>query len=267
MARGGKRGGKKGGKRGARLRRAPGMLKGDCAQVTVNYGSLALVSNQAYGAYSFSLSNSARAKTVAQAYQYYRITKVIVKIKPRYDTFAGTGATSLSVPTVYWMIDRSYQFAGNTSVDVIKSVGAKPHRLDDKQLTFSFVPSITQMDISAPSGTPFPPSGGQTGPQIQAGKYTLRPWLPTNGNAFTSLGTATWVASTVDHCGFVIGIDQANVTATTTPVCDVEFVVEYEFKKRLWEAPPSDTRIKLINLDSMTLEDPPEPPAPLSVAS
>lgn len=252
--------------RARRVPRSPGMLKADCAQTTVNYGALSLVSNQVYGAYSFSLSNNVRASTVAQAYQYYRIARVNVKIKPLYDTFTATGATSLSVPTVYWMIDRSYQFAGNTTISVLKSSGAKPHRLDDKQLTFSFIPSITAMDVSAPSTTAFPPSAGQTGPVVQAGRYSLRPWLPTNGNAFTSLGTATWIANTIDHGGFVIGIEQANVVSTTTPVCEIEFVVEFEFKKRLWSTAPSDSRVKTLNLDEMTIEDPPEPvnPTPLT---
>lgn len=228
-----------------------GLVKGDVAQTTVNLGSVLLAANQTYAAYNFSLSNSDRAKQVAQAYQYYRIRSVGIKIKPLYDTYSAGSAVGL--PNMYMMYDKSRIFQPSVSIAALKSAGCKPRRLDDKNLTFSFAPAVNVLDISSAATSPGSP------PTLQPGAYKVSPWLPTNANANVSLGTAPWTANSVDHAGFVIAIEQWGATTQSAPLVSVEFTVEYEFKKRLWTVAPSDNRAVFINLDSMTLEDPNEP--------
>ena len=60
--------------------------------------------NNIYTAYNISLSTSTRAIKVAEAYQEYRITKLVFKFKPTQDTYMG--ATTGSIPYLHALIDR-----------------------------------------------------------------------------------------------------------------------------------------------------------------
>ena len=60
--------------------------------------------NNIYTAYNISLSTSTRAIKVAEAYQEYRITKLVFKFKPTQDIYMG--ATTGSIPYLHALIDR-----------------------------------------------------------------------------------------------------------------------------------------------------------------
>jgi len=233
------------------FRRKYGLVKGDVAQVTANLGSLNLGANGTYGAYNFSLSNSDRAKAVAQAYQFYRIRRVTVTVKPLYDTFTSGGTAA--VPHYYHMVDRARNFQLAASLNTLKSAGAKPRRIDDKTFSYSFAPAVSVMDISSPS------TGTGVLPGLQPGQYRISPWLPTNANANQNIGLPAWTPNSVDHAGILMAIEQWGTVTQTGPVCNVEFTVEYEFKKRLWsQAPSEEVTPNDIDLDTMAIVVPPE---------
>lgn len=226
---------------------------GDMARVSVTLGQFQLFSNQTFGAYNFALSNSDRAKQVAQAYQFYRIRRVTMKVKPLYDTYMGTSG-GIGVPNFYYMLDKARIFPAGVNLLALKSAGAKPHRLDDKTLTVSWAPAVT--NVSVVSASP----GVGTLPQLGPSTYKVSPWISTNANSQVTLGTAPWAANSVDHAGIVLAAEQLGQgVSQTQPVMAIEFVVDFEFKKRLWEPAVSDERIKYLNLDSLAIEDPEEP--------
>ena len=97
------------------------------------------VSHQMYSLYNLNLTQFQRALTVAKGYQYFRIKRVDFKVLPMYDTFDANGATR--VPNLYYMIDRLKQLQYANSYKQLEHAGAKPHRLDDKNISFHYSPS------------------------------------------------------------------------------------------------------------------------------
>lgn len=209
--------------RRARIPRAPA-IRHETAQATYSTLSAPLFPNaNVYAFQNFSLeASSQRVLSVAQAYQFFRIKKVTWQLRPAFDTF--TSAAGTSVPSLYWRVDKDRNFLTSSTLQTLKASGCRPVRLDDKIITKSFKPAVLQ-GVSEQATTL------GSAPSLTLGSSKVSPWLPTNQNAYTS--TAPWIASSIDHLGLLIAIDQDGGVSTTVPCAYISFTVDYEFKKPL----------------------------------
>lgn len=182
-----------------------------------------------YSFMNFALTGaSTRVQSIASAYQFYRIKKVTWEVRPAYDTFqaAATGSPT-SVPQLYWQIDRDAVFTPSTTLQTLKAAGCKPIRLDDKIIRKSFRPAVLQ-------GVASQPGAEATAPVLVLGSKRISPWLPTNANAYVdATQNEPWAASSIDHLGLLLAVDQDAGVNTSIPVAYVSFTVEFEFKKPL----------------------------------
>lgn len=171
------------------------------------------------GAVSYRLTNMSlalcpRAVQVAQAYQDYRIKRITLAFKPLFDTFTA-GSPNVSVPYLYYMVDKRLAVPFNFTIDTLKSMGATPKRFDDKTIVAKYAPAVLQSSITDP--------GSLTTALAVA---NISPWLPTS-NAPSSIGT--YIPSDVDHTGIVWQLYQAG----SVPVMyyDIDIMVDFEFRK------------------------------------
>lgn len=167
--------------------------------------------NTSYNAYNASLSSTTRAVVIAQGYQYYRIKSIKYILRPQFDTFISNGATG-TVPYLYYMIDRTKQLVNLNSDSKFRALGAKPHRVDDKTITFQYKPSVLNSALDG---------GNLSNAFVQ---YKVSPWIPTRDTT-----SSVWVANSTDHQGIVWG-----VFANASPpgmTYGLERVIEFEFCK------------------------------------
>lgn len=214
----------------------------DVASCSDNLGVINIVANTPYSLQNIALTNSTRAKTIAQAYQFYRITKVEVKWKPYRDTFAQGGIT---VPNLYYMIDKANTYPSNSTIDTLKRAGAKPRRLDDKIVSVSFAPAVHIVSDDGASG---PATTVET-----AGITKVSPWITTSSNAGGS--GATWSPNSVDHRGLIFIVEQTSFSSVEG-VCSAEVVVHFEFKKPLWYSSTGESTVRVVDLDTMEVLEP-----------
>jgi len=157
-----------------------------------------------------------RATDIADNFQEYRITKLDFKYTPLYDTFPdASGNTGISLPTLY---HKRHVYPSPTSFGLpyLVSLGAKPIRLDDKIIKYSYTPNILMV------GPGFPVAS--TSSAAQNPKY--KPWLTTHQ---TTGSNATMDAT--PHQGHALFIYQKTTAATNAPVCSYEVVAHFEFRK------------------------------------
>jgi len=176
--------------------------------------------NVMYNLRNISLAQFARATQVAQAYQHYRIKKVLMEFKPAYDTFAPLAlpaGQNLQVPYLIYMIDKSGSIPVNVDSTALGQMGAKPIRFDDKTIKVSWRPSVLTQTF------------GQANAQSQ---YKISPWLSTNANA---LNPGVFVPSEIDHLGIFWKVDRAGVLPVNYEeyTYEVRITVEFQFKKPL----------------------------------
>lgn len=218
--------GKKGGQKRAAKRRA-GQRKiarpvrrrtvPEWASCTETMTRANILTNTVYTLSQISLDRFARAKVVAQGYQFYRIKNIKIVLKPLLDTFLA--ANNYTVPYAYFMIDRTRSLQYITGAYQLKQMGAKARRVDDKVVTFQYRPSVLTNVL-------------QDGPAPQASEfaeYKISPWLPCR-----DLDTASpnvWNPSTVDHQGAVFIVENMAGVGSQQVPCSIEYVVEFEFKK------------------------------------
>lgn len=218
-------------------RKAPGKGKGRKGAKRRMYGKKrAMMTEFASASQTLQLSNDAnntvyrydtcrlaafdRLVLIAQAYQYYRITKIEMKFKPFYDTFATpeTAATA-TVPYFHWLINRGDNIDLN-SFNALRDAGAKPIRFDDKTITVRWKPSVLNYvrDMT---------SSGTAQPVFNQGR--ISPWLATNQNA--GLNSPTWTPSAVEHIGILYGVEADY--APQQLYYGTEVTVHVQFKKPL----------------------------------
>lgn len=220
---------KQGKRRGGRkmLRKRRGFRK---ARNVPDYAGLSVTqwinqvtqANQMYNINNISLSQFPRAVQVAQAYQHYRIKKVMLEFKPAFDTFAPVAAApgaNLQVPYLIYMINKSGSIPNNVDSTALGQMGAKPIRFDDKTIKVAWRPSVLTQTY------------GQANAQSQ---YRISPWLSTNANA---LNPGAWVASDIDHLGIFFKVDRPGVLPAgyNEYTYEVRITVEFQFKKPLAE--------------------------------
>jgi len=186
--------------------------KATCSVVRTLAGG---TTNTMFAYNTFNLADYDRAVAIARNYQRYRITGIKLTFKPEYDTFAlNPAGPNVAKPNLYYMIDKSGGIPTNVSIAALKSMGAKPLRLDEKEIKISWRPSILVNTVDA--GTPGVFSN-----------YKISPWLSTNGNA---LNPGAFIVSSVDHLGIFW---YAETTGASTLNYTVEAVLDVEYKKPL----------------------------------
>lgn len=191
----------------------------DFAQLSETFDISALATGVMYQKRDFTLNGNPRAQAVALAYQHYRIKKITMKFKPQIDTYiSGSGTT---VPNLHYMIDKSGSIPTNSTLAALKSMGAKPIRFDDKNITVSWRPSVLTDTATAPGVS------GQS-------QYRISPWLSTNANA---LQPGVFVPSSIDHLGLFWFIETQGAAVGYT----IEVTMEFQFKKPLNATIAGDT--------------------------
>jgi len=174
-----------------------------------------ILANQAYR-FDVPGITGARPLAVAEQFALYRLAKVILKFKPNYDTFVSNpgfigGAGPVSVPTLYWKMNRFADAPAGFVSDDLRALGSKPIRFDDKQITVGYRPNILVANAS----------GGSVSGQVK-----MTPWLNTD----TVPDGAGFAPSTTQHYGHFYIVECATNGNGATPVGTVEATLIYEFK-------------------------------------
>jgi len=202
------------------------------ASMSETKGLSILTTNQMYQQYALQLANYPRALNVAKAYQLYRIKSVKYVIQPLSDTFIATGAAASgsTVPYLYYMIDRTKNLSVVNTAQALKKAGAKPRRLDDRSVTFSYRPSVLQanQDVQNPVTTSYT-------------SYKISPWL--NTRDVTTVGV--WNPDATDHQGIKFIVENSG-GANVAFKCDI--IVEFEFMKPSNDLVASETMPTPIDL-------------------
>jgi len=161
------------------------------------------------------LQDFTRAPSIASSYQQYRIKYFELKIQPDFDTFTVGGAGAQGVPYLYYIIDKAQALNLATTNQQLKSMGAKPIRLDDKTITIRWKPSVLlSTQIQTSSGA------------VSAQKYAVSPWL--NCDEVTATGS-TFTPSSVCHYGLKWAAENVGGSMTYSATLTAHF----EFKKPL----------------------------------
>jgi len=199
-------------------------------------GNPNITANTMYSIMNTSLEQYNRAIQVAQAYQFYRIKNIAVKIKPQFDTYtynagSGTTAAGYGKPKLYSMLDKSGAFPTTIGLENLKQMGAKPRNLDEKPLLISWAPTVLTVDMTSPAFT------------SQPGSYKVSPWLTTSAN---TISPGVWNANTIDHLGVYFYVESTSYGGTGGLPYQVEVEVQFEFKKPLWTAPGATQAVGLV---------------------
>lgn len=215
----------KGGRRGKRISAGARALmrKNNVAKVSQLIETVASNANQIYEYANISLAAFDRATVVARGYQFYRISKVKMVFKPRYDTWGAQLACG-SVPYLYYLLDKGYNANSNnmSSFNALRDTGAVSRRFDDKSISVTWTPTVAigVGDIQ-----------GNTNSQ----QYSLirkAPWMNTNANSANA--TQPWKASGIDHRGIVFGVEQDVIQGGGAQYqYDVTLEAHFEFKDPL----------------------------------
>jgi len=168
-----------------------------------------------------------RSQNVARAYQQFRVKYVKLTFQPAADTFPVVAGNV--IPQLYWMIDKTNSIPLNADANTFFSMGARPHRMDNKNLTFAYKPSALSVDLIAPGVT-------------TASQLRISPWLSTNANSGNPV--AAWAPSEVDHLGCAFYVTKINPGDTLQYTLNVEVV--FEFRKPLWIGSASQTTSNLL---------------------
>lgn len=189
--------------------------------------------NTVYYEHNINLGQFDRLRMIAQAYQFYKITKVTLRFRPVSDTYTSGLAASGSVPYLYWLMDKGQQFM-NLTFNQMRDAGSKPIRFDDKTLSVSWKPSVLD---GVKDDSVFANALGYQ-------KFITSPWLSTSQDAGDPLVNPNlFNVSTVPHHGIIFGILQSNEPDAGSAQWYLEREVHVQFRKprvgySATEAPP-----------------------------
>lgn len=178
------------------------------------------VSAQQSYTFDFNLSMYQRALDIADNFQEYRIKSVEFKYTPLYDTFmTNSGGTSgSSLPYLY---NKVLTVPAPTvfGLPFMKTMGAKPQRLDDKTITLKYRPCVNQTGVNTQANS-------------NAGTRGIKsPWISTH------LPGGIVMDDTL-HIGHATWIDTYNYGVNNPVIATIESVVIFEFRKP-WDAKAS----------------------------
>lgn len=189
-----------------------------------------LNTNVMYGPSVVNLSGYARASAIAANYQQYRITGVTFRFTPRFDTFPATTniATAISVPYLYYMIDKQGSIRKTVTLPQLQQMGAKPHRFDDKTLTVKYRPGVSLVSAAADTT------------QNINGVVKISPWINTRGNV-DSVDPPD--VSDVDHFGLWWILDAKGLPGDANYQYDLDVQVDFQFRKPLVFTPEAPNTV------------------------
>lgn len=175
-----------------------------------------------------------RASAIAKEFGLYRIARIIFTYRPVFDTYSsslpGTGNSPNAVPTLYWKINRYGDAPAAFTGDYMRSLGAKPFRLDDKNVVFSYKPNILQAQNN---------TAGTTTSSIK-----ITPWLSTDDTP----ADQNFALSTALHYGHTLFIEGGGAGTAQGTVCNMDVKVVYEFKNPRLVANPGGTGVDILPL-------------------
>lgn len=251
----GKRVGRKGRKPIRRVRRVPRAPRRnvnvpDVASLTETKAFSLLNTGQMYQMYNVQLSQFPRAALVAQGYQYYRIKSIKLIWQPLIDTFINpvnvvappAQPNAVTVPYLYYMIDRTKQLSTANYSTALKKTGAKARRLDDKIVTATFKPSVLNAAFDSA-----PPVGQSNSQFVQ---YKTSPWLCCRDQETTGV----WNADSTDHGG-IVWYCETSAGATCNYKLDLE--IQFEFKKPSYGFLASTADPAPVDIIELATEEPP----------
>jgi len=216
----------------------------DTASLTENIGlsgsSPFYSTNVSYKLYDVSLASCPRATAVGQAYQEYRIRRISLVYKTSLDTFAGAG---YNCPQLFYMIDKRGAVPAGADAQVLRQMGATPHRFDDKNITVKWAPAVLQASLSDPAALTSTASAAE-----------ISPWLPTN-NQVNAPGV--YIPSDVDHLG--ITWYSYVPSAASAIFYDIDIYVDLEFRKPRWNTPVPPPGARVLNWNEKLAEVPETP--------
>lgn len=171
--------------------------------------------NNIYNVRDIAIDQYRRASAVAEAYSQYVITGCTIKFIPLVDTFP---AGSPSIPKLYYMIDKSGTIPANITFDQMKNMGAKPIRMDDKEITVKWRPYTLGTQAAT-----------QAGGTVSGGAFPAS-WLSTNNNS--GVAVAPFVVSSIDHFGIFFGVEQ-DVPGAQGVGYRVDLTIDVKYRKPL----------------------------------
>lgn len=166
----------------------------------------------------------ARAQQLAKVFGEYRIKKIIYTLRPLFDTYSsslpGAGNAPNSVPTIYWRINRYGDVPAAFNGDYMRSMGAKPHRLDDKQVVWSYTPNIIMQQQNTLNTT--------------TATIKMAPWLSTDD----LVADLNFNLSTATHYGNTLFVEGGGAGTANGPVALLDVKCIYEFRNPRLVATP-----------------------------
>lgn len=209
-------------KKGVRAKRSKGVVKnvskmiGNTCKCVEIVPTVALNVNTAYLQLKAGITG-ARAPNIAQYFGLYRIAKVIYTFRPFADTFTSgvpaTGNNATTVPSLYLAMNRYGDIPPAFDGNYMRAMGAKPRRLDDKNIVFSYTPNIIQSQQN---------TAGTTASSIK-----MAPWLSTDD----LVADGNFTLSTALHYGHSLFVEAQAAGTAQGPVCQMDVKVIYEFKE------------------------------------
>jgi len=173
----------------------------------------------------------ARAQAVAEQFGLYRISRISYKFKPNLDTFDGNNNAAngpVTVPTLYWKMNRFADAPAAFNATDLKALGSKPIRFDDKQISISYKPNILTGIATAGDNS---------------GSLKMTPWLNTDA----APDTGTFAISDTEHYGHFHVVECAMAGNGSLPVGTFDATIYYEFKNpRTKWTPASEESKELI---------------------
>lgn len=171
-----------------------------------------------------------RASQLAKLFGEYRIRKIVYTFRPLFDTYssslAGTGNSPNSIPTLYWRMNRYGDTPAAFNGDYMRAMGATPHRLDDKQVKYSYAPNIIQSQQNTAAAT--------------TATIKVSPWLSTDDLVQDN----NFNLSTAEHFGHSLFIEGGGAGTAQGAVAYMDVKVIYEFRNpRLVAVPTTSVNV------------------------
>jgi len=123
--------------------------------------------------------------------------------------------TALTVPNLFYMIDKPQAIPTTATLETLKQMGAKPKRFDDKNVVISWTPGVL---LNANAGAL----------ASALSKPLISPWLNTNATP-----DAAWTPNSVDHSGLFNYLEAGGITGDGRYEYGVDIEVQFQFRKPL----------------------------------
>jgi len=195
--------------------RRSGVGSANTAKVVEVLATVAINTNTPY-IFSKGGITGVRAPIEAQLFGLYRIARMVFTYKPLFDTYSsslpGVGNSPNSVPQLYWQMNRYGDAPAAFDGNYMRTLGSKPNRLDDNNVTFSYKPNMLMV--------------AQDNAGNNASQVKITPWLSTDERPQDQV----FNISTAEHFGHLLYVESGAAGTGDGPVALMDVKVIYEFK-------------------------------------